>query len=52
VKLVATAANPVRYRLSGLRALDWREGLSSVMADMVFVIDGDGRIRQEIRDSP
>jgi hypothetical protein len=27
-------------------------GASSVMADMVFVIDKTGRIRQEVRDNP
>jgi hypothetical protein len=27
-------------------------GSSSVMTDLVFVIDTDGRIRQEIRDNP
>jgi cytochrome oxidase Cu insertion factor (SCO1/SenC/PrrC family) len=85
VELVAIAANPVRYRLADLRALDRRDGLdsapgwlfltgplgqlrqvwgeygitvahmapgSSVMTDVVFVIDGHGRIRQEIRDNP
>jgi cytochrome oxidase Cu insertion factor (SCO1/SenC/PrrC family) len=85
VELVAIAANPVRYRLADVRALDKRESMngapgwlfltgpltqlrevwgeygivvahmapgSSVMTGMVFVIDGDGQIRQEIRDNP
>lgn len=85
VDLVAIAANPVRSRLSDVRALDRRENLStvpgwlfltgplsqlrqvwgeygivvahmapgsSVMSDKVFVINPDGRIRQEITDNP
>lgn len=85
VDLVAIAANPVRSRLSDVRALDRRERLttvpgwlfltgprseltrvwgeygmvvahmapgSSLMRDKVFVINADGRIRQEIADNP